>query len=59
MKRSHDTLDELPELEAGEFTPAPSRRSWIEDANDLGDLGDSFSIGLGESDIEYIVAADL
>ncbi len=58
MKRTDDTLDDLPELEANEFTPAIGRRAWIEDANDLGDIGDSFSIGLGESDIDDIVASE-
>jgi len=60
MKRTHadDAFYNLPELEAPEFAPSYSRGTGIEDPNDLGDIGDSFSIGLDISDAEDSFALD-
>ena len=40
------SLYDIPELEETEFALAVSRCRRIEDANDIGEIGDSFSIGL-------------
>ncbi len=60
MKRMHadDALYNLPELEAPEFVPAYARGKCIEDLNDLGDIGDSFSIGLDMNDADDSFAYD-
>ncbi len=60
MKRmqADDALYNLPELDAPEFAPAYGRKKWIEDPNDLGDIGDSFSIDLDMSDAEESFALD-
>ena len=50
--RAHNSLYDLPELEEAEFTPSYSRSSRFEDSNDLGDMGDSFSIGLDTMDVD-------
>ena len=56
--RSDYSLDDVPELEETEFTPAFSRRAWNEDFNDIGEIGDSFSIGLDVTDADEIFAPD-
>ena len=60
MKRMHadNALYNLPELESPEFTPAYARGTWIEDSNDLGDIGDTFSIGMDMSDADDSLAYD-
>ena len=50
--RTFKSLYDLPELEESEFTPSYSRASRFEDSNDLGDIGDSFSIGLDMMDMD-------
>lgn len=47
MKRmpSDFSLYEIPELDETEFALSVSPCSRIEDSNDIGDIGDSFSIG--------------
>jgi hypothetical protein len=40
------SLYDIPELEETEFALAVSPCRRIEDANDIGEIGDSFSIGL-------------
>ena len=40
------SLYDIPELEENEFALSVSPRRRIEDANDIGEIGDSFSIGL-------------
>lgn len=59
IMRAYDSLyDEEPELEETEFTPAFARCTWIEDSNDLGDIGDSFSIGMDVMDADETFASD-
>lgn len=58
MRADYSLYDDVPELEETEFTPAFSRGSWLEDSNDIGEIGDSFSIGLDGMDIEETFASD-
>jgi hypothetical protein len=44
-RRFDDALDDIAELEEAEFALSFSPCRRIEDFNDIGDLGDSFSIG--------------
>jgi hypothetical protein len=50
--RSPDYYD-IPELEETEFALAISRCPHIEDSNDLGEMGDSFSIALSALDAPF------
>jgi hypothetical protein len=44
------SFDEVPELDGAEFALSVSPCSRLEDSNDIGDIGDSFSIRLTEAD---------
>jgi hypothetical protein len=50
MKKRTSEYYDLPELEESEFAFCVSPCHRIEDANDIGEIGDSFSIGLDLSD---------
>ncbi len=58
MRAYVSLYDDESELEETEFTPAFARGTWIEDSNDLGDIGDSFSIGMDVMDADESFAAD-
>jgi hypothetical protein len=45
-RRTDYSRYDIPELEESEFALSVSPSCRIEDANDIGEIGDSFSIGL-------------
>ncbi len=55
MKSDDYSLSELPELEETEFTRSFSRRRWNNDGEDLGEFGDSFSIGLDSTGADEMI----
>jgi hypothetical protein len=50
VKNMRPDYYEIPELEETEFALAISPCPRIEDFNDLGEIGDSFSIGMNQFD---------
>ena len=56
--RAGSSRYEIPELDESDFTPAFSRGAWIEDSNDIGEIGDSFSIALDTTGADDSFAAD-
>ena len=58
-KRIDYSLLDVPELDETEFTPTFSRCAWVDDSNDIGEIGDSFSIGLDGLDEHESFVSDL
>lgn len=58
MRAYISLYDDESELEETEFTPVFARGNWFEDSNDLGDIGDSFSIGMDVMDADETFTSD-